>query len=140
LAGETEVLGEHLPQGQFVHHKSHMTRPGFDPGPPRWEAGNAYTNLSMADLLSTQLHFVNEFSHSRCRGFNTANTKSQPQAKILSNAQQVPSTSPPHNLRHRVIMVPSHLLLGLPSIRFSRGFPTKILHVFLSSLSLPSLS
>jgi hypothetical protein len=37
LAGETEVLGENLPQYRFVHHKHHML-PGREPGPPRWEA------------------------------------------------------------------------------------------------------
>jgi hypothetical protein len=40
LAGETEVLGENLLQRHFVDHKSHMTRPGLEPGPPRWEAGD----------------------------------------------------------------------------------------------------
>jgi hypothetical protein len=30
LAGETEVLGKNLAQRHFVHHKSHMTRPGFE--------------------------------------------------------------------------------------------------------------
>jgi hypothetical protein len=40
LAGETEVLGENLPQRHFVHHKSHMTKLWLEPGPLRWEASD----------------------------------------------------------------------------------------------------
>jgi hypothetical protein len=40
LAGETEVLGETLPQRHFIHHKSHLTRPEREPGPPLWEAND----------------------------------------------------------------------------------------------------
>jgi hypothetical protein len=40
MAGETEVFGEDLPRRHFVHHKFHLTRPGIEPGPPRWEASD----------------------------------------------------------------------------------------------------
>jgi hypothetical protein len=41
LAGETEVLGEKpVPEPLLSITKSHMARPRFEPGPPRWEAGD----------------------------------------------------------------------------------------------------
>jgi hypothetical protein len=40
LARETEVLGENLAQRHFFHHKFHMTRLRFEPGPPLWEASD----------------------------------------------------------------------------------------------------
>jgi hypothetical protein len=40
FAVETEVLAENMPQLQFVHHKSHMNKPGLEPGPPEWEASD----------------------------------------------------------------------------------------------------
>jgi hypothetical protein len=35
-----KVHGENLPQRHFVHYKSHLTRPGLEPGPPRWKASD----------------------------------------------------------------------------------------------------
>jgi hypothetical protein len=39
LAGETEVLGENLPQCHFAHNKPHML-PGRESGPPRLDASD----------------------------------------------------------------------------------------------------
>jgi hypothetical protein len=36
----TEVFGENLLQFYFIHHKSHMSWPGIEHGPPRWEASD----------------------------------------------------------------------------------------------------
>jgi hypothetical protein len=40
LAGETEVVGENLPQCYFDHQKSHMSRPGLKLGQPQWETSD----------------------------------------------------------------------------------------------------
>jgi hypothetical protein len=39
LSGETDILGENLPQCRFVHRKLH-TLPGREPWPPQWEASD----------------------------------------------------------------------------------------------------
>jgi hypothetical protein len=62
LAGETEVLGEKLPQRHCVHHNSHMTRPrartpgrrGGKPATNRLSYGAANTKILIApDIFQT---------------------------------------------------------------------------------------
>jgi hypothetical protein len=44
MAGEAEELGGNLAQCQFVHYKSHMIRPGFEPGPLLWQGCQPYAS------------------------------------------------------------------------------------------------
>jgi hypothetical protein len=38
--GKPKYSEKNLPQRHFVQHKSHLTRPEREPGPPRWEAND----------------------------------------------------------------------------------------------------
>jgi hypothetical protein len=43
-----------LSQGNFAHHKSHVTWPWLQPGPPQWEAsyGTAYLRIAFTERVS----------------------------------------------------------------------------------------
>jgi hypothetical protein len=60
LAGETEVLGENLPQGHFVLYKSNLIRPGSNPG--RQDGKPATNRLSYGAALDINITFTPNFA------------------------------------------------------------------------------
>jgi hypothetical protein len=60
LLGETEVLGENLPQRHFVHQKSNMTWPSLEPGR---RGGKPVTN-SLSYGTATTAHLTKPFCKS----------------------------------------------------------------------------
>jgi hypothetical protein len=62
LAGETEVLGEILPQCRFVHHKPHML-PVREPGQLRWKPASNRLSYGTAYLLNLRSMHQNSVQH-----------------------------------------------------------------------------
>jgi hypothetical protein len=65
LAGETELLGANLPQCHFVHHKSHMTWLGANPGRRGGKpATNRLSYGTAAHTPTSSLFNTSEIAHS----------------------------------------------------------------------------
>jgi hypothetical protein len=58
LAGETEVLGENLPQRHFVRHKFHLPDAGWNPGRRGKKPGTNCLSYGAALTFDTKVNFT----------------------------------------------------------------------------------
>jgi hypothetical protein len=56
LTGETDVLGENLPQRHFVHYKSHLPDPGSNPGCRGGKSATNRLNYGAATLQCVSIY------------------------------------------------------------------------------------
>jgi hypothetical protein len=98
LAGETEVLGENLPRRHFAYHKSHLSKPGANPGR---RGGKPTTNsFSYGAAASLYLHMITNSTEKEPSRRSSSRSTSQEIPRLVSNpngsitSSQEPATCP----------------------------------------------
>jgi hypothetical protein len=79
------MVEENLPQRHFVYHKSHTTRPGFEPGPPWWEASDKPRELWRSLIHSVACKTVKKLIDIKYKSKSSMEKTPRSNEKVIQN-------------------------------------------------------